>query len=45
MTKLSLDVPAELDDKQQEILDSQSMMITNIRVDDKGLTHCEIFGF
>jgi hypothetical protein len=38
-------VPAELDEKQQEILDSKSMMITNIRVDENGLTHCEIFGF
>ena len=40
-----LDVSAELDEKQQEILDSGHMMITNIHVDDKGLTHCEIFGF
>ncbi|XP_070497417.1 tudor domain-containing protein 1-like [Chironomus tepperi] len=38
-------VQEELDAKQQEILESRSMMITNIRVDDKGLTHCEIFGF
>lgn len=41
----TLDVPAVLDAKQKEILESKSMMITNIRTDDKGLDHCEIFGF
>lgn len=40
-----LDVPAELDKKQEEILGSGSMMITNIHIDDKGFFHCEIFGF
>ncbi|KAG5677590.1 hypothetical protein PVAND_007339 [Polypedilum vanderplanki] len=38
-------IPDELDEKQQEILNSREMMITNIYKDKRGIFHCNIFGF